>query len=346
MSIPGYNSRTTANPKTTRSVKDNMMLKASEKQAAILEDKRARAAQNQSNKTQPNTSQKATAPQRTTTPSRQTTQRTTTPSRQTTQQAAQAQSQPRTQAAPPLTNASPLPQTPTNASPLPQTPNVSNKQNTAASAAPPLPEAPSYESNFAPTPETVQRDVDLVRRAAGVRPGRQSPSTAAEIQLELQNKQGAQQQLADNLSTQIDLTLDAQPKNNNNPVTISNQYSEGELITALGKVYEGFYNELQDGTKLQGRGRLGDVPVINPELLLYPAKDVVPDLQPDTVESPKGPDFGLVIPEGFPLGVGATHKSVGNQFYNCPPEVPTTHPIVHRCKKINKKITNELLKQV
>ena len=38
-----------------------------------------------------------------------------------------------------------------------------NKQNTAASAAPPLPEAPSYESNFAPTPETVQRDVDLVR---------------------------------------------------------------------------------------------------------------------------------------------------------------------------------------
>jgi len=318
MAIRGYNSRTTSK-NTTRSLSGGRDGNAFvDEQAAILEDKRTKA----QSQTSTRPSRQTSAPnvsKRQTSPSRQSQQ---TSTKQTT--------------APKVDNFS---------SPLPNEPIRPTRQDTKSSGLPPLPEEPSYEPNLRVTPATVRADRDVVRRAAGVRPRRNRPSTREEIKQELRDKQGAQAQLADAIAEEIDATIDSQPRNQINPVVRSNQFTQGELVTALGAPYEGFFNELQDGTKLQGRGRIGDVPVITPELLLYDISTIDPSLvQQDEPE--RGPDFGLTIPSGHPVGVGATHQGPGNQFYNCPREVPVTHPIVQRCIKIDKKVTDELLKQV
>ncbi len=232
-------------------------------------------------------------------------------------------------------------------SPLPQTSPLASKPSIISS---PLPEAPSYQSTVRVTPRDQDKDLIQEKRKAVLAPTRRKSMGREKVRKELADKRTITKQiLADELNKQIDLTLDVQPPNNNNPVVKSNQYTQGnEYISAIGKDYIGFYNELEDGTTLMGRGRIGDIPRIRPELLVYPLSEVLPELVQDAVEkeeaSNRDPDFGLTIPPGHPLGVGATHQSGGRQFYNCPPDVPITHPIVERCVRIDRKVTNELLK--
>ncbi len=232
-------------------------------------------------------------------------------------------------------------------SPLPQTSPVTSSPSIVSS---PLPETPSYQSTDRITPREQDKDLIQEKRKAVLAPTRKKIIGREKVRKELADKRTITKQiLADELNKQIDITLDVQPPNNNNPVVKSNQYTQGnEYISAIGKDYIGFYNMLEDGTTLMGRGRLGDIPRIRPELLVYPLSEVLPELVQDAVEkeeaSNKNPDFGLTIPAGHPLGVGATHQSGGRQFYNCPPDVPITHPIVERCVRIDMKVTNELLK--
>lgn len=232
-------------------------------------------------------------------------------------------------------------------SPLPQTSRYSTNSSIVNS---PLPETPSYQSSVRVTPRDRDKDLIQEKRKAVLAPSRKKIQGREKVRKELADKRTITKQLlADELNKQIDLTLDIQPPNNNNPVIKSNQYTKGaEYVSAIGKDYIGFYNELEDGTTLMGRGRLGDIPTIKPERLVYPLSEVLPELVQDAVEKEeavnRNPDFGLTIPSGHPLGVGATHQSSGRQYYNCPPDVPVTHPIVERCVRIDRKITNELLK--
>jgi len=214
----------------------------------------------------------------------------------------------------------------------------------------PLPETPSYQSDVRVTPKQQSQELMAEMKKAVLAPSRKKPVGRDKVRKELaRDRLATQQILADELNKQIDMTLDVQPRNNDNPVVRSNQYTKGlEFISAIGKDYVGFYHKLADDTTLIGRGRIGDIPRVKPELLLYNRSEVLPELVQDTIdkeaEANRNPDFGLIIPAGHPLGVGATHESGGSQYYNCPPDVPITHPIVERCSKIDKLITNGLLK--
>ena len=209
----------------------------------------------------------------------------------------------------------------------------------------PLPQSPQPD-NRKVTPRNNPNRL-TVRRQSVLRPTRKkSPRTKEAIKQKVKERTEIKKELQDELIKNIDLAVDRQPRNNNNPVIRTNQYTNAkerlEFITAVGDDYTGFYHVLEDGTVLQGRGRIGEIPVIKPELILFnsdslPAKELQEDI------ASQNPDYKLIIPRGFPLGVGATHRAIGNQFYSCPPDVPITHPIVGRCRKIDKDITKPLI---
>ena len=185
-------------------------------------------------------------------------------------------------------------------------------------------------------PKQPETQVTTTQENAGDTSILDDPKTTEEI---------VEDEIKNNLAIAEEEIIGSLPNNNNNPTVKSNQYTEGdEFVDALGKPYIGFYHVLQDMvTMLQGRGRIGEFPTIEPSLLIYPYENII-TAEP-VVEEPEviNPDAGLTIPAGFPVGVGATHMATGQQFYSCPPSVPIDHPIVQRCVKIDKNITSKLI---